>query len=119
MARARAWALDAGAAGVALLHCVSSYPVAPGAENLRGIVTLAQRFGGSVGLSDHAPDARALPLAVALGASLYERHLMLTAGDGSIDAAPPSYSSPPVDDGASYDDGEASYGDVGPDDGDA
>lgn len=87
VARARRWALDAGAGGVALLHCVSSYPVAPGTENLRGIATLAETFGGAVGLSDHAPDASALPLVVALGASLYERHLMLAAGDGAIDAA--------------------------------
>ncbi len=76
-----------GAPGVALLHCVSAYPVPPGSENLRAIVTLERAFRVPVGLSDHGADEFAVPLAVTLGASLYERHLVLEAGDGSIDAA--------------------------------
>lgn len=85
--RARRWALDADARGVALLHCMSSYPVPAGHENLRAIATLANTFEGPVGLSDHAADAFAWPVAVALGASIYERHLVLDRNDGSIDAA--------------------------------
>jgi sialic acid synthase SpsE len=85
--RARQWALDANAAGVPMLHCVSSYPVEAGHENLRAIATLAATFPGPVGLSDHAADAFAWPVAIALGASIYERHLVLDRNDGSIDAA--------------------------------
>jgi N,N'-diacetyllegionaminate synthase len=81
------WARSAGATGVALLHCVSSYPVPPGHENLRAITALSDAFGIPVGLSDHAADGSSLPLAVALGAAIYERHLVLRADDGSIDAA--------------------------------
>lgn len=77
----------AGARDLALLHCVSSYPVPRGHENLRAIGSLGQAFGVPVGLSDHGDDAFAAPLAVALGASLYERHVVLAHGDGSIDAA--------------------------------
>lgn len=86
IARAVDWAQSAGAAGLALLHCVSAYPVPRGSENLRAIATLSRAFGLPTGLSDHGPDGFALPMAVALGASLYERHIMLDAGDGSIDA---------------------------------
>jgi len=84
--RALTWARVGGAAGVGLLHCVSSYPVPDGHENLGAIAALADAFGCPVGLSDHAADASAVPLVVALGGSLYERHIMLTEGDGSVDA---------------------------------
>jgi sialic acid synthase SpsE len=83
LARAR----QCGAADVALLHCVSAYPVPQGSENLRAIATLAAAFGTPVGLSDHSADTFAVSIAVALGASLYERHLMLSSDDGSVDAA--------------------------------
>jgi sialic acid synthase SpsE len=81
------WATQAGAAGVALLHCVSAYPVPKGSENLRAIATLGLACPVVVGLSDHGADAFAVPLAVAMGAALYERHLVLHEGDGSVDAA--------------------------------
>lgn len=86
VSRAVEWAREAGAVGVAALHCVSAYPVPSGHENLRAIQTMAEAFGTPVGLSDHGADTSALPLAVALGASIYERHLVLARGDGSIDA---------------------------------
>jgi sialic acid synthase SpsE len=76
----------AGASGVAVLHCVSSYPVPPGSENLRAIATLAAAVPVPVGLSDHAPDTSSVSIAVALGASVYERHFMLAPDDGSVDA---------------------------------
>jgi sialic acid synthase SpsE len=83
-------ALDAarhsGAAEVALLHCVASYPVPQGSENLRAIATLAREFGVPVGLSDHGADPFAVPIAVALGASLYERHFILDGDHGAVDA---------------------------------
>lgn len=84
--RALFWATRAGAAGVALLHCVSAYPVPKGSENLRAIATLGMACHAVVGLSDHGADGFAVPLAVAMGAAIYERHLVLHAGDGSIDA---------------------------------
>ena len=71
---------------LALLHCVSAYPVTEGSENLRTIQTLSRVFGTVVGLSDHARDGSAVPIAVTLGASIYERHLMLP-GDDGVDRA--------------------------------
>src|SRR5262249_23035608 len=82
----------AGAAQLALLHCVSAYPVPAGSENLRAIATLARTFLLPVGLSDHGADERAVPIALALGASLYERHLML---DDDLDAVDAAVSSTP------------------------
>lgn len=79
-------ARSAGACQLALMHCVSAYPVAHASQNLRAIRTLAETFHVPVGLSDHAADAGAVPLAVALGGSLYERHLMMP-GDDGVDAA--------------------------------
>jgi len=76
----------AGARTLVLLHCVSAYPVPAGAENLAALGTLARGFDTLVGLSDHAADTSAVPVAVALGACLYERHLMLP-GDDGVDAA--------------------------------
>jgi sialic acid synthase SpsE len=80
----------AGARDVALLHCVSAYPVPPGSQNLRAIVTLAESFSVPTGLSDHAastPGTLAVAVAVALGASLYERHLVLDDDEDAIDRA--------------------------------
>lgn len=80
-------ARQAGARDLALLHCVSAYPVPRGHENLRAIASLRQAFDVPVGLSDHGDDTFAAPLAVALGASLYERHVLLSHDDGSVDDA--------------------------------
>jgi sialic acid synthase SpsE len=79
-------ARDGGARGVALLHCVSAYPVPQGSENLRAIATLAETFDVPVGLSDHGTDTFALPIAIALGASIYERLFVLTDADKAVDA---------------------------------
>jgi sialic acid synthase SpsE len=75
-----------GANQLALLHCVSAYPVPDASQNLRAIHTLLRAFGTPVGLSDHARDGAAVPIAITLGASIYERHLMLT-GDDGVDRA--------------------------------
>jgi len=87
-ARAVRVARCAGAAQVSVLHCVSAYPTPAGSENLRAIDTLAGAIGVTVGLSDHSTGGVITAVAaVALGACLYERHLMLEDGPAAIDAA--------------------------------
>ena len=77
-----------GAAHVSLLHCVSAYPTPSGSENLRAIDTLARALNVPVGLSDHSGGGMVSAVAgVALGASIYERHLMLEGDEAAIDAA--------------------------------
>ncbi len=85
--RALARAERAGASFVGLLHCVSAYPVPSGQENLRAISRMAQAFGVPVGLSDHATCRGSVAAAVALGASIYERHFVAGTGGREIDAA--------------------------------
>lgn len=84
---AKAAALDAGASGVVLLHCVSSYPAEFEDANVRTVADMAERFGCPVGLSDHTPGSAAAVAAVALGASVVEKHFTLARADGGPDAA--------------------------------
>lgn len=77
----------AGARALALLHCVSAYPVPQGHENLRAMAELASAFQVPVGLSDHGTDPLAAALTVALGGSIFEKHFVLADGGDEIDAA--------------------------------
>jgi len=72
--------------GVALLHCISSYPARPEEMRLTTIPALAGLFGVPIGLSDHTPGATVAVAAVALGACIIEKHLTLARADGGPDA---------------------------------
>ena len=76
-----------GAGGVALLHCVSTYPARFEDANLAMIPRLAEDFDCMVGLSDHTPGTAAAVAAVALGARIIEKHVTLARADGGPDAA--------------------------------
>jgi N,N'-diacetyllegionaminate synthase len=76
-----------GGVQVAALHCVSAYPTPVDAENLRAVATLASALQIPVGLSDHGSGLHAAIAAVALGATIYERHLVLEADAAAIDRA--------------------------------
>lgn len=71
------WDELAHAGDLVLLHCVSAYPTPPGDANLAAIRTLASRFGGTVGYSDHTMGNDAALLSVALGARVIEKHFTL------------------------------------------
>jgi N-acetylneuraminate synthase/N,N'-diacetyllegionaminate synthase len=78
----------AGAAHVAMLHCVSAYPAPAESQNLLALRTLADCLQGPVGLSDHGSDGMVSAIAAAvLGAGIYERHLMLDHTPDVIDHA--------------------------------
>lgn len=84
---ARDAALEAGAPGVLLLHCVSSYPATFEDANVRTVTDMAQRFQTPIGLSDHTPGTAASVAAVAMGACAVEKHFTLARADGGPDAA--------------------------------
>jgi len=66
-----------GATDITLLHCTSLYPAPPESLNLRAITTMAKRFGRPVGYSDHSLGDQASIAAVALGATVIEKHFTL------------------------------------------
>ena len=80
-------ARGAGAREILLLHCTSGYPTPPEDSDLRTIPHLAGAFGVPVGLSDHTPGIGAALAAVALGASVIEKHCTLSRADGGPDSA--------------------------------
>ena len=79
-------AREAGCEQLALLHCVSGYPAPAEDCNLATIPHLAETFGVTAGLSDHTLGIAVPVAAVALGASLIEKHVTLARADGGPDA---------------------------------
>lgn len=70
-----------------LLKCTSSYPAPPESMNLRTIPNMSQAFGVPVGLSDHTLGIAVPVAAVALGATVIEKHFTLSRNDGGPDSA--------------------------------
>ena len=62
---------------VTLLHCTTEYPADPQSINLRAMATLRDAFGLPVGFSDHSRGIHVAAAAVALGATVIEKHLTL------------------------------------------
>jgi N,N'-diacetyllegionaminate synthase len=72
-----AWTKSSIQGELALLDCVSSYPTPSEQANLRSIPFLADRFGCTIGYSDHTLGVEASLLAVAAGARIIEKHFTL------------------------------------------
>ena len=69
---------NAGVSGLVLLQCVAAYPTPLSEINVRVIETLRDEFDVLAGLSDHTLDPVTAPsAAVALGASVVEKHFTL------------------------------------------
>jgi N-acetylneuraminate synthase len=80
-------AREAGCTELVLLKCTSTYPASPENTNLRTILHLRELFGCEVGLSDHTMGVGAAVAAVALGASVIEKHFTLARADCVVDSA--------------------------------
>ncbi len=78
---ARAYASADGQAAlktyVTLLHCTTQYPTPPAAVHLRAMETMREAFGLPVGYSDHTLGNDVSIAAVALGATVIEKHMTL------------------------------------------
>ncbi|MES2413231.1 MAG: N-acetylneuraminate synthase [Pseudomonadota bacterium] len=72
---ARPKPLAGNADSLCVLHCTSNYPASSDALNLRAIRTLAASLGLPVGYSDHSEGCSAAVAAVALGATVIEKHI--------------------------------------------
>jgi pseudaminic acid synthase len=77
----------AGCSQLVLLKCTSTYPASPCNTNVRTIPHMRELFGCEVGLSDHTMGVGTAIAAVALGASMIEKHFTLSRADGGVDSA--------------------------------
>jgi N-acetylneuraminate synthase len=79
VAFAEAWASEAGRAWaqshITLLHCTTEYPSPVDEANLLAMLTMHDRFGVEVGYSDHTVGHSTCLAAVALGATVIEKHV--------------------------------------------
>jgi len=80
-------ARDAGCTQLVLLKCTSTYPATPKNTNIRTIPHLRELFGCEVGLSDHTMGVGVAVAAIALGATVIEKHFTLSRTEGGVDSA--------------------------------
>jgi len=84
--QAVAAAKKGGCMDITLLKTTSAYPASPKNSNLRTMPILGQLFGTKFGISDHTLGIGASLAAVALGASVIEKHVTLTRSAGGVDS---------------------------------
>jgi pseudaminic acid synthase len=77
----------AGCADLVLLKCTSTYPATPGNCNIQTIPHMRELFNCEVGLSDHTMGVGVAVAAIALGATVIEKHFTLARADGGVDSA--------------------------------
>jgi len=77
----------AGNNDITLLKCTSEYPAKVDGANLRTIPNLKETFGVKVGVSDHTMGSTVPVVAVALGATVVEKHFILDRSLGGPDSA--------------------------------
>jgi N-acetylneuraminate synthase len=75
-----------GCQDLVLLKCTSTYPASPENTHLNTIPDMSAMFNCSVGLSDHTMGIGVSVAAIALGASVIEKHFTLNRADGGVDS---------------------------------
>jgi len=80
-------ARESGCKELVLLKCTSSYPATPENTNILTIPHMRELFDCEVGLSDHTMGVGVSIAAVALGATVIEKHFTLCRADGGVDSA--------------------------------
>ena len=76
----------AGASDLVLLKCTSTYPSTPENTNVSTIPHMRTLFNCETGLSDHTMGLGTAIAAVAMGATVIEKHFTLSREDGGVDA---------------------------------
>lgn len=80
-------AREAGCREIVLLKCTSTYPASPENTNLLTIPHMRHLFDCHVGISDHTMGIGVAVAAVALGATVIEKHFTLSRSNGGVDSA--------------------------------
>lgn len=78
---------NTGNKDLTLLVCTSSYPAEPKDANIRRMELLQNEFDVKVGLSDHTLGIGVSLAAIALGATVIEKHITLDRKHGGVDSA--------------------------------
>ena len=78
---------NSGSRNFTLLKCTSAYPAREEDANVLTIPDLQARYDCPVGISDHTLGPFAAYAAVALGATMIEKHLTISREDGALDSA--------------------------------
>jgi pseudaminic acid synthase len=76
----------AGCKDIILLKCTSTYPASPDNTNIVTIPHMRDLFDVQVGLSDHTMGIGVSVAAVALGATVIEKHFTIRRADGGVDS---------------------------------
>lgn len=77
---------SSGGKELILLKCTSSYPASPKTSNLKTIAHMQELFKCQVGLSDHTLGIGVPLAAIALGATVVEKHVTLSKTNGAVDS---------------------------------
>ena len=80
-------AQGAGAPQISVLRCNSTYPANSSEMDLAAIPAMIAQWGVPVGLSDHTMTSVTAISAVALGATIIEKHITMRRSDGGPDGA--------------------------------
>ncbi|MCK5126026.1 MAG: pseudaminic acid synthase [candidate division Zixibacteria bacterium] len=80
-------ARECGCRDIVLLKCTSSYPATPEGSNICTIPHMRDLFSVQVGLSDHTLGIGVPLAAIAMGATVIEKHFTLSRADGGVDSA--------------------------------
>ena len=78
--------LSTGNNELTLLVCTSSYPATPSDAHVSRINLLKKEFNLNIGLSDHTLGIGASLAAIALGATVVEKHLTIDRNEGGLDS---------------------------------
>jgi N-acetylneuraminate synthase len=78
---------ETGNENLILLKCTSTYPATPENSNVMTIPHMRELFDLQVGLSDHTLGVGVAVAAVALGATVVEKHFTLARADGGVDSS--------------------------------
>lgn len=80
-------AQTAGCSDLVLLKCTSTYPASPENTNISTIPHMRELFGCQIGISDHTMGIGVAVAAVAIGATVIEKHFTLARADGGVDSS--------------------------------